>query len=109
MAFGIAGTAIVEALELELQASVAQAQPSGFFGQGAVKPGSTDVVLDNLDTKSGELVIDLLGARHRDLAITLVLVTHDEWVAERAERVLRVADGRLVGDTAADHDSAGAR
>lgn len=56
----------------------------------------------NLDTKSGEMVIDLLGALHHDLEITLVLVTHDEWVADRAGRVLRLADGRLIGDTAAD-------
>jgi predicted ABC-type transport system involved in lysophospholipase L1 biosynthesis ATPase subunit len=56
----------------------------------------------NLDTKSGEMVIDLLGSLHRDLKITLVLVTHDQWVAERADRVLRLADGRLIGDTAAD-------
>jgi putative ABC transport system ATP-binding protein len=54
----------------------------------------------NLDSKSGEMVIDLLGALHRDLAITLMLVTHDQWVAERADRVLRLADGRLVSDTA---------
>jgi putative ABC transport system ATP-binding protein len=54
----------------------------------------------NLDTKSGEMVIDLLGSLHRDLEITVVLVTHDQWVAERADRVLRLADGRLVGDTA---------
>ena len=53
----------------------------------------------NLDTKNGEMVIDLLGSLHRDLKITVVLVTHDQWVAERADRVLRLADGRLVGDT----------
>jgi putative ABC transport system ATP-binding protein len=53
----------------------------------------------NLDTSSGEMVIDLLGSLHRDLRITVVLVTHDQWVAERADRVLRLADGRLVGDT----------
>jgi putative ABC transport system ATP-binding protein len=54
----------------------------------------------NLDTKSGEMVIDLLGSLHHDLKITVILVTHDQWVAERADRVLRLADGRLVGDTA---------
>jgi putative ABC transport system ATP-binding protein len=56
----------------------------------------------NLDTKSGEMVIDLLGSLHRELQITLILVTHDQWVAERADRVLRLDDGRLTGDTAAD-------
>jgi putative ABC transport system ATP-binding protein len=56
----------------------------------------------NLDTKSGEMVIDLLGSLHRELEITLILVTHDHWVAERADRVLKLDDGRLTGDMAAD-------
>jgi putative ABC transport system ATP-binding protein len=56
----------------------------------------------NLDTKSGEMVIDLLGSLHRELEITLILVTHDQWVADRADRVLRLDDGRLAGDSAAD-------
>ncbi|HEX8074231.1 MAG TPA: ABC transporter ATP-binding protein [Thermoleophilaceae bacterium] len=54
----------------------------------------------NLDTKSGQMVIDLLGALHRNLEITLILVTHDHRVAERADRVLRLDDGRLAGDSA---------
>ena len=54
----------------------------------------------NLDTRNGELVIELLARLHRELEITLVLVTHDEWIAERADRVLRLADGRLVSDSA---------
>ena len=67
--------------------------------------GSPRVVLadeptGNLDTKSGELVIDLLGRLHRELEITLILVTHDQWVADRADRVLKLDDGRLIGDAA---------
>jgi putative ABC transport system ATP-binding protein len=54
----------------------------------------------NLDTRSGEMVMDLLARLHTELGITLVLVTHDEWIAERADRVLRLADGRLVTDSA---------
>jgi putative ABC transport system ATP-binding protein len=54
----------------------------------------------NLDSRNGELVMDLLARLHRELEITLVLVTHDEWIAERADRVLRLADGRLVDDSA---------
>jgi putative ABC transport system ATP-binding protein len=53
----------------------------------------------NLDTGSGEMVMDLLARLHGELGITLVLVTHDEWIAERADRVLRLADGRLVSDS----------
>ena len=58
----------------------------------------------NLDTRNGELVMDLLAGLHSELEITLVLVTHDEWIAERADRVLRLADGRLVGDSAGSVD-----
>jgi len=54
----------------------------------------------NLDTRSGEMVMELLARLHSELRITLVLVTHDEWIAERADRVLRLADGRLVKDSA---------
>src|ERR671915_1659327 len=53
----------------------------------------------NLDMTSGELVIDLLSSLHRDLRITLILVTHDEWAAERADRVVALSDGRLIRDT----------
>jgi putative ABC transport system ATP-binding protein len=53
----------------------------------------------NLDTRSGEMVMDLLSRLHSELQITLVLVTHDEWIAERADRVLRLADGRLITDS----------
>jgi putative ABC transport system ATP-binding protein len=44
--------------------------------------------------------MELLTGLHGELGITLVLVTHDEWIAARADRVLRLADGRLVGDSA---------
>jgi putative ABC transport system ATP-binding protein len=56
----------------------------------------------NLDTRNGEKVMELLARLHNDLDITLVLVTHDERIADRADRVLRLADGRLVADSAAE-------
>jgi putative ABC transport system ATP-binding protein len=52
----------------------------------------------NLDSRNGEAIMGLLARLHVELRITLVLVTHDEWIAERADRVLRLADGRLVGE-----------
>jgi predicted ABC-type transport system involved in lysophospholipase L1 biosynthesis ATPase subunit len=51
-----------------------------------------------LDTRSGGMVMELLARLHTEFEITLVLVTHDEWIAERADRVLRLTDGRLVND-----------
>jgi putative ABC transport system ATP-binding protein len=54
----------------------------------------------NLDTRNGEMVMHLLARLHRELQITLVLVTHDEWIAEGADRVLRLADGRLIDGSA---------
>ncbi len=51
----------------------------------------------NLDTQTGEQVLDLLiGAV--DNRRTVVLVTHDPRIAERADRVLTIRDGRLAGD-----------
>ena len=50
----------------------------------------------NLDSRNGERVLELLTRLHGELGITLVLVTHDEGVADRADRVLRLADGRLI-------------
>ena len=55
----------------------------------------------NLDARTGATIIDLMVELNRDLATTLVLVTHDLDLATRARRTLRLADGRLVSDTAA--------
>jgi putative ABC transport system ATP-binding protein len=51
----------------------------------------------NLDTKTGETVLALLRGAV-DAARTVVLVTHDSKIAARAERVLRIVDGRIVED-----------
>ena len=52
----------------------------------------------NLDGKSGREVLSLLRSLSRELGITLILVTHDLNVAEQAERVLQLEDGRIAMD-----------
>ena len=52
----------------------------------------------NLDSATGRQVIDLIFALGRRHGTTLFLVTHDERLAERCERVVRMADGRIVAD-----------
>jgi putative ABC transport system ATP-binding protein len=55
----------------------------------------------NLDAATGSTIIDLMVELNRDLGTTLVLVTHDLDLASRAQRTIRLADGRVVADTAA--------
>ncbi|MGH7629339.1 MAG: ABC transporter ATP-binding protein [Gemmatimonadales bacterium] len=55
----------------------------------------------NLDVKTGAVIIDLMGELNRQLSTTLVLVTHDPDLAGRASRTIRLADGRMIADTAA--------
>ena len=50
----------------------------------------------NLDTETGRGIIDLLFELNAQSGTTLVLVTHDERIAERCGRILRLASGRLL-------------
>ena len=52
----------------------------------------------NLDTQTGQAIIELLFAMNQEAGTTLVLVTHDDHLAERCHRTLRLDSGRLVAD-----------
>jgi putative ABC transport system ATP-binding protein len=52
----------------------------------------------NLDSTNGRHVLDLLTDRQRDAGTTLVMVTHDPQIAERADRRIVVRDGLVVAD-----------
>ncbi|MBK7877323.1 MAG: ABC transporter ATP-binding protein [Planctomycetes bacterium] len=52
----------------------------------------------NLDSATGEKVLELLLAEQRERNLTLLLVTHDERIARRCQRVVRMADGRVHSD-----------
>lgn len=53
----------------------------------------------NLDGKSGREVMSLLKYVSREFGVTLILVTHDLHVAEQADRILTLEDGKIVRDT----------
>lgn len=50
----------------------------------------------NLDAATGHQVIDLMFGMNQEFGTTLILVTHDESLAARCSRTLRLAAGRLV-------------
>jgi putative ABC transport system ATP-binding protein len=55
----------------------------------------------NLDTRTGETIMELMFELNRKSSTTLVLVTHDNSLAARCDRVLSLDAGKLVGDTPA--------
>ena len=55
----------------------------------------------NLDTRTGETIMELMFELNRRSSTTLVLVTHDNSLAGRCDRVLSLDAGKLVGDTPA--------
>jgi putative ABC transport system ATP-binding protein len=58
----------------------------------------------NLDSATGQHMMQLLHSLHRDYGTTLVLVTHDRAIASSMERVIALRDGRIESDTLTDSD-----
>ena len=52
----------------------------------------------NLDSKNAHAVLDLIIRLQQDEGRTMILVTHDPTIAARAERILRMKDGRVIAD-----------
>ena len=55
----------------------------------------------NLDSTTGQAIVELMLDLNRDFGTTIVLVTHDLELAGRARRMIRLADGAMVEDTGA--------
>lgn len=56
----------------------------------------------NLDSQSGAEVVALMRELNRDLGTTIIIVTHDPSVARRADRILLMRDGRIIGEHRAE-------
>lgn len=56
-----------------------------------------------LDSKTGHDVLEFLKELHRD-GTTIVLITHDNGIAEQIPRVVRIQDGKIVSDTGSDKE-----
>ncbi|KKT29271.1 MAG: Macrolide export ATP-binding/permease protein MacB [Parcubacteria group bacterium GW2011_GWC1_44_10] len=57
----------------------------------------------NLDTKTGEAVLQTFQQLHQKQGRTIVLITHEPYVAEHAERIIHIKDGEIVEDSKNHH------
>ncbi len=59
----------------------------------------------NLDGATGARIVSLLESLNKESGCTIVLVTHDEALANRTHRTIRLMDGKVVGDVLNEHSS----
>jgi putative ABC transport system ATP-binding protein len=52
----------------------------------------------NLDSRTGTEILDLLGALRAEYGMTVLIATHEQQVAARSDRLIRLRDGRVVDD-----------
>ncbi|OGZ03716.1 MAG: macrolide ABC transporter ATP-binding protein [Candidatus Lloydbacteria bacterium RIFCSPHIGHO2_01_FULL_41_20] len=52
----------------------------------------------NLDSKSGEIVMDIIQKLTKEKGHTVILITHETYTAEYAERIIRLRDGMIESD-----------
>ncbi|CUH92872.1 ABC transporter ATP-binding protein [Herbinix luporum] len=52
----------------------------------------------NLDSKNSKEIIELLKQSNHDLKQTILLITHDEKIAQEADRIITIEDGRIIKD-----------
>ncbi|MBI2515118.1 ABC transporter ATP-binding protein [Candidatus Wolfebacteria bacterium] len=53
----------------------------------------------NLDTKTGLVVLNTFQELHLEQGRTIILITHEQYVAEHAERIIHIRDGSIINDS----------
>lgn len=56
-----------------------------------------------LDSKTGVEIMDLFQSLHKDSGQTVIVVTHDPYVARHTDRIIKISDGRIVSDEVNQH------
>lgn len=57
----------------------------------------------NLDSKSGQVIMKILQKLNEEEGHTIILITHETYTAEHAQRIIRLLDGKIESDTGVDH------
>ncbi len=58
----------------------------------------------NLDSKTGDIVLDTFKRLNKDFGHTIILITHERYVAEHADRIIEIRDGMIVSDDVASKE-----
>jgi putative ABC transport system ATP-binding protein len=53
----------------------------------------------NLDSVTGGKIVDLLWQLNQERGLTVVMVTHDQSLAQRADRRIFLRDGQIIGES----------
>lgn len=56
----------------------------------------TDEPTGNLDSRTSQDVLGLIKVSSQNLAQTIVMITHNEEIAQMADRIIRIEDGKIV-------------
>lgn len=64
----------------------------------AIKPAIilADEPTGNLDSRTSQDVLGLIKISSQNLAQTIVMITHNEEIAQMADRIIRIEDGKIV-------------
>jgi len=57
----------------------------------------------NLDSKSGQMIMELLQELNEKSGHTIILITHETYTAQQAQRIIRLHDGKIESDKPVDH------
>lgn len=52
----------------------------------------------NLDSRTSDEILDILATLHAEQGITMVMITHEEVIAHRCQRIIRLRDGQVVSE-----------
>ena len=56
----------------------------------------------NLDSKTGDVVLETFRRLNKEEGHTIILITHEKYVAEQADRIIQIKDGKIISDKKQD-------